>query len=137
MSAGAILLFDEADALFGRRTSVKNSHDRYSNIEIGYLVQRAEAYDGSAILTGSVSDFAAIPHNAPAMHLHGDYGNSDFSPDMFVHASSNDQRHHFPLPGAQGRKKSLRFLWQERRPTPLSFSVEPRTHRNDRSNTEG
>jgi SpoVK/Ycf46/Vps4 family AAA+-type ATPase len=49
-AAGAILLFDEADALFGQRTSVKDSHDRYSNIEIGYLLQRAVAYDGSVIL---------------------------------------------------------------------------------------
>jgi hypothetical protein len=46
-------------------------------------------------------------HNAPAMHLHGYFGNSDFSRDMFVHASGNDQSHHVLLPGAQGRKKSL------------------------------
>jgi hypothetical protein len=48
---GAILLFDEADALFGRRSEVKDSHDRYANIEIGYLLQRMEAYRGLAILT--------------------------------------------------------------------------------------
>jgi hypothetical protein len=48
---GAILLFDEADALFGKRTEVKDSHDRYANIEIGYLLQRMEAYRGIAILT--------------------------------------------------------------------------------------
>jgi SpoVK/Ycf46/Vps4 family AAA+-type ATPase len=48
---GAILLFDEADALFGRRTEVKDSHDRYANIEVGYLLQRMEAYRGLAILT--------------------------------------------------------------------------------------
>lgn len=48
---GAILLFDEADALFGKRSDVKDSHDRYSNIEISYLLQRMEAYRGLAILT--------------------------------------------------------------------------------------
>ena len=48
---GAILLFDEADALFGKRSEVKDSHDRYANIEVGYLLQRMEAYRGLAILT--------------------------------------------------------------------------------------
>ncbi len=48
---GAILLFDEADALFGKRSEVKDSHDRYANIEINYLLQRLEAYRGLAILT--------------------------------------------------------------------------------------
>ena len=48
---GAILLFDEADALFGRRTDVKDSHDRYANLEVSYLLQRMEAYRGLAILT--------------------------------------------------------------------------------------
>ena len=49
--AGAVLLFDEADALFGRRSEVKDSHDRYANLEVSYLLQRMEAYDGLAILT--------------------------------------------------------------------------------------
>jgi hypothetical protein len=49
--SGAILLFDEADALFGRRSEVKDSHDRYANIEVSYLLQRMEAYRGLAILT--------------------------------------------------------------------------------------
>jgi hypothetical protein len=48
---GAILLFDEADALFGKRSEVKDSHDRYANIEVSYLLQRIEAYRGLAILT--------------------------------------------------------------------------------------
>jgi hypothetical protein len=48
---GAVLLFDEADALFGKRTEVKDSHDRYANIEVSYLLQRMESYRGVAILT--------------------------------------------------------------------------------------
>ena len=47
---GAILFFDEADALFGKRSEVKDSHDRYANIEINYLLQRMEAYRGLAVL---------------------------------------------------------------------------------------
>jgi SpoVK/Ycf46/Vps4 family AAA+-type ATPase len=49
--SGAILLFDEADALFGKRSEVRDSHDRYANIEVSYLLQRMEAYRGLAILT--------------------------------------------------------------------------------------
>ena len=46
-----MLLFDEADALFGKRTEVRDSHDRYANIEVNYLLQRMETYRGLAILT--------------------------------------------------------------------------------------
>jgi hypothetical protein len=48
---GAVLLFDEADALFGKRSDVKDSHDRHANIEVSYLLQRMESYQGLAILT--------------------------------------------------------------------------------------
>jgi hypothetical protein len=47
---GSILFFDEADALFGRRSEIHDSHDRYANIEVGYLLQKMEAYRGVAIL---------------------------------------------------------------------------------------
>ena len=49
--SSAVLLFDEADALFGKRSEVRDSHDRYANLEISYLLQRMEAYHGVAILT--------------------------------------------------------------------------------------
>jgi SpoVK/Ycf46/Vps4 family AAA+-type ATPase len=48
--SGALLFFDEADALFGSRMQVKDSHDRFANIEIDYLLQRIEQFDGIAIL---------------------------------------------------------------------------------------
>jgi hypothetical protein len=48
---GVLLLFDEADALFGKRSEVKDSHDRYANIEVGYLLQRMESFQGLAVLT--------------------------------------------------------------------------------------
>ncbi|TSC32931.1 ATP-binding protein [Corallococcus sp. Z5C101001] len=53
---GAILLFDEADALFGKRTEVRDSHDRYANIEVSYLLQQMESYGGLAILTTNMKD---------------------------------------------------------------------------------
>ncbi|MFO0729698.1 MAG: ATP-binding protein [Nitrospiraceae bacterium] len=53
---GAILLFDEADALFGKRSEVKDSHDRYANIEVSYLLQRIEAYRGLAVLTSNLKN---------------------------------------------------------------------------------
>jgi SpoVK/Ycf46/Vps4 family AAA+-type ATPase len=49
-NANAILFFDEADALFGKRSEVRDSHDRYANIEISYLLQKMEQYEGVAIL---------------------------------------------------------------------------------------
>ena len=55
-AGSAILLFDEADALFGKRSDVKDSHDRYANMEVSYLLQRMEAYQGLAILTTNMKE---------------------------------------------------------------------------------
>ena len=51
--ANAILFFDEADALFGKRSEVKDAHDRYANLEIAYLLQKMEEYEGISILTSN------------------------------------------------------------------------------------
>jgi SpoVK/Ycf46/Vps4 family AAA+-type ATPase len=48
---GAVLLFDEADSLFGSRTEVREAHDRFATLEVSYLLQRIEAYPGLAILS--------------------------------------------------------------------------------------
>ncbi len=53
-ASGAILFFDEADALFGRRSEVRDSHDRYANMEVSYLLQRMEDYDGIVILASNL-----------------------------------------------------------------------------------
>ena len=53
---GVLLLFDEADALFGKRGEVRDSHDRYANIDVAYLLQRMEAYEGLAILTTNMKN---------------------------------------------------------------------------------
>ncbi|MBF9031848.1 AAA family ATPase [Rhodobacterales bacterium HKCCE3408] len=50
-AASALLLFDEADAMFGKRTEIKDAHDRHANVEVAYLLQRIEAYQGLVILT--------------------------------------------------------------------------------------
>ena len=55
-AGGSVLLFDEADALFGKRSEVKDSHDRHANIEVDYLLQRIDAYRGLAILTTNLKD---------------------------------------------------------------------------------
>ncbi|MBK9745610.1 MAG: ATP-binding protein [Chloroflexi bacterium] len=52
-TGSAILFFDEADALFGKRSEVKDAHDRYANIEVAYLLQRIENYDGTVILASN------------------------------------------------------------------------------------
>lgn len=51
-----LLLFDEADALFGKRTDVKDAHDKYSNIEVSYLLQRIEAYKGMVVIHCNTDD---------------------------------------------------------------------------------
>ncbi len=52
--AGAILFFDEADALFGKRTKVKDPHDKYANLEVSYLLQKLEDYNGITIISTKI-----------------------------------------------------------------------------------
>src|SRR5262249_9493158 len=53
-AGNALLFFDEADALFGKRSEVKDSHDRYANIEVAYLLQKLEAHDGVVVLATNI-----------------------------------------------------------------------------------
>ena len=55
-TSNAILFFDEADALFGKRTKVSDAHDRYANIETSYLLQKIEMYEGVVILATNLRD---------------------------------------------------------------------------------
>jgi hypothetical protein len=97
--ASAVLLFDEADALFGKRSEVKDAHDRYANIEINYLLQRIEQFDGIAILTT----------NKPA-HL-------DDAFQRRIHVTLE-----FTLPRADERRR----LWQRSFPrtAPLADDID-------------
>lgn len=98
-NANAILFFDEADALFGKRSEIKDAHDRYANIEVGYLLQKMEEYQGIAILATNLR------------------GNLD---DAFV------RRMHFivefPFPDEQFRQR----IWENLFPheTPLGEDVD-------------
>ena len=70
--SGAVLLFDEADALFGRRSEVRDSHDRYANVEISYLLQAMESYRGLAVLTTlTLVGWIAAPRGAVEFVLLG------------------------------------------------------------------
>jgi SpoVK/Ycf46/Vps4 family AAA+-type ATPase len=69
----AILLFDEADALFGKRSEVKDSHDRYANLAIDYLLRRIEQYDGLVVL-------ASKPKLTLSMTLQRRFSVYDFPP---------------------------------------------------------
>src|SRR5256884_1571385 len=91
---GAILFFDEADALFGKRSEVKDSHDRYANIEGSYLLQRMEAYRGLAIL---------------APNMKGGLGPAFPPPLRFVV--------HFPFPDASQRTAIWRRIFPAATPT--------------------
>ncbi|MEO8860590.1 MAG: ATP-binding protein [Ginsengibacter sp.] len=91
-----ILFFDEADALFGKRTNVKDSHDRYANQEVSYLLQRVEDYPGLIILA---SNFKSNMDDAFIRRFH----------TMI----------HFPLPNAAERLR----LWEKS--LPAMFKIEP------------
>jgi SpoVK/Ycf46/Vps4 family AAA+-type ATPase len=84
----AVLLFDEADALFGRRSEVHDAHDRYANLEVAYLLQRMEVYDGVAILSTNL------------------LRNLD---EAFTRRL--DFRVLFPFPAAAERRRIWRLMW--------------------------
>jgi hypothetical protein len=92
---GAILFFDEADALFGKRSEVKDSHDRYANIEVNYLLQRIEAYRGLAIL---------------ATNLKGSMDSAFMRRLRFII--------NFPFPSLESRQK----MWQKVFPPQMPIS---------------
>jgi SpoVK/Ycf46/Vps4 family AAA+-type ATPase len=92
-NANAILLFDEADALFGKRSEVRDSHDRYANIEISYLLQKMEQYEGVAILATNLRQ------------------NLD---EAFVRRLAFTV--HFPFPGEEDRRRIWAGIWPEATP---------------------
>ena len=98
-SANAVLFFDEADALFGKRSQVKDSHDRYANIEVSYLLQRMENYTGIAILATNLRD-----------HL-----DAAFTRRLQLLVE-------FPFPKAEGREHIWRRLLSEK--VPLAEDVD-------------
>ncbi|MBI1277540.1 MAG: AAA family ATPase [Anaerolineaceae bacterium] len=99
--AGAILLFDEADALFGKRSEVRDSHDRYANVEISYLLQRMEEYRGIVILTTNL------------------HKNMD---EAFVRRMSFTVN--FPFPAAADRRRIWENVWPDELPRKQDFDLD-------------
>jgi SpoVK/Ycf46/Vps4 family AAA+-type ATPase len=97
--ANGILFFDEADALFGKRSEVRDSHDRYANIEVSYLLQKMEQFDGVAILATNLR------------------GNLD---DAFIRRLAFSV--HFPFPDAEHRARIWRGIWPAE--TPIDQSID-------------
>jgi hypothetical protein len=97
----AILLFDEADALFGKRTDVKSSNDRHANQETNYLLQRLESYAGICLLTSN----------------HETAIDAAFQRRLAVHVQ-------FPLPEAEDRKRLWRAMIPTRAPTEGDLGID-------------
>ncbi len=99
--SNAVLLFDEADALFGRRSEIRDSHDRYANIEVSYLLQRMEEYKGVVILATNLRK------------------NMD---EAFV------RRMHFtvefPFPDIHDRRRIWQEIWPEKMPRSPDLDLE-------------
>jgi SpoVK/Ycf46/Vps4 family AAA+-type ATPase len=98
-NANAVLLFDEADALFGKRSEVRDSHDRYANLEIAYLLQKMEQYEGVAILATNLRqnlDQAFVRRLAFIVH--------------------------FPFPDEESRRRIWSGIWPSR--IPLAEDVD-------------
>jgi hypothetical protein len=105
-SSNAILFFDEADALFGKRTKVSDAHDRYANIETSYLLQKMEAYEGVAILATNLRENIDDAFARRIRFL------VDFP---FPDAERRQQiwRAHFPAEAPTGRDIDFAWLGQE------------------------
>jgi hypothetical protein len=99
--SNAILFFDEADALFGKRSEVSDSHDRYANIEVAYLLQRMDAYPGAVILA---TNFKRNIDDAFIRRL-------DFVVD-------------FPFPESEDRKKIWRLLLPAEAPVARDVDLD-------------
>ena len=100
-NSNAILLFDEADALFGKRSEVRDAHDRYANIETSYLLQKMEEYEGMAILT---TNFRSNIDEAFVRRLR-----------YIVE---------FALPGQQERRKIWSRIWPKDTPRDPDLDLE-------------
>src|SRR4029079_11280130 len=99
--ANGILFFDEADALFGKRSEVHDSHDRYANIEISYLLQKMEQYEGITILASNLRQ------------------NFD---DAFVRRLAFTI--HFPFPDETQRQQIWRRMWPVAVPLASDVNVD-------------
>jgi hypothetical protein len=100
-TSNAILFFDEADALFGKRTQVRDAHDRYANVEISYLLQKMEEYDGIVVLATNLRK------------------NMDEAFVRRLHATID-----FPLPAVEDRLRIWEQVWPDATPRDPGLDLE-------------
>jgi SpoVK/Ycf46/Vps4 family AAA+-type ATPase len=100
-TSNAILFFDEADALFGKRTQVRDAHDRYANVETSYLLQQVEEYDGVVVLATNLR------------------GNLDEAFARRLHATVA-----FPVPGVADRLRIWERVWPAATPREAGLDLE-------------
>jgi SpoVK/Ycf46/Vps4 family AAA+-type ATPase len=98
-TSNAILFFDEADALFGKRTAVRDAHDRYANVEISYLLQRMEEHEGLVVLATNLRK------------------NMDEAFVRRLHIAID-----FPMPSVDDRRRIWERMWPE--PAPLDPALD-------------
>lgn len=100
-TSNAILFFDEADALFGKRTQVRDAHDRYANVEISYLLQKMEEYDGVVVLATNLR------------------GNMDEAFVRRLHVTVE-----FQLPGVADRRRIWEQIWPDALPRDAGLDLD-------------
>jgi MoxR-like ATPase len=100
-SANVVLFFDEADALFGKRTEVRDAHDRYANLEVAYLLQQIETYDGLVVL---------------ATNLRKNVDEAFLRRLQFVIE--------FPMPDAEQRRRIWRQIWPAAAPLDPALDLD-------------
>jgi SpoVK/Ycf46/Vps4 family AAA+-type ATPase len=100
-TSNSILFFDEADALFGKRTQVSDAHDRYANIEVSYLLQRIEEHQGVVILASNLR------------------GNIDEAFVRRLHAVVE-----FPLPDVADRRRIWERIWPDATPRAADLDLD-------------
>jgi SpoVK/Ycf46/Vps4 family AAA+-type ATPase len=100
-TSNAILFFDEADALFGKRTQVRDAHDRYANVEISYLLQQMEEYEGVVVLATNLRK------------------NMDEAFVRRLHACID-----FPMPGVDDRRRIWTQIWPASAPLDPGLDLE-------------
>jgi SpoVK/Ycf46/Vps4 family AAA+-type ATPase len=101
ITSNAILFFDEADALFGKRTQVRDAHDRYANVEVSYLLQKMEEYDGVVVLATNLRK------------------NMDEAFVRRLHATVE-----FPVPGVADRRRIWEQIWPAATPRDTGLDLD-------------
>jgi len=101
MTSNAILFFDEADALFGKRTQVRDAHDRYANVEISYLLQKMEEYEGVVMLATNLRK------------------NMDEAFVRRLHVTVE-----FPVPGVADRRRIWEQIWPAATPRDAGLDLD-------------